>query len=164
MPRQRGQGSQEGRPLRVRDPLFVEHPEFFDGRDLVQVKYEMLRRHFVEGLSVAEAARRFGFSRQTFYTTAARFFAHRILGLVPGRPGPKGPRKVTEEMAAFFRLRRREDPGLELEALAAEAGERFGIHVHPRTVRRVLGGRKKKPRRPPPLADRGAGGGIPPSR
>jgi hypothetical protein len=37
--------------------------EFFDPRDLVQVKYEMLRRVRIDGASVSQAARDFGFSR-----------------------------------------------------------------------------------------------------
>jgi len=36
------------RPARVSDPLFREQP-FFDARDWLQVKYEMLRRVRVDG-------------------------------------------------------------------------------------------------------------------
>ena len=50
----------------ARDELFLRH-EFFDPRDLVQVKYEMLRRVRVDGASVSQAARDFGFSRTAFY-------------------------------------------------------------------------------------------------
>jgi hypothetical protein len=45
----------------VNDALFRTH-EFFDPRDVVQVKYEMLRRVERDGLSVTQAARSFGFS------------------------------------------------------------------------------------------------------
>jgi hypothetical protein len=53
---------------RVRDELFLGN-EFFDARDLIQVKYEMLRRVLQEGMSAGRAAGVFGFSRTTFYQT-----------------------------------------------------------------------------------------------
>jgi hypothetical protein len=65
-------GALHTRPERVCDPLF-QHSEFFDPRDLMLVKYEMLRRARVEGQSVAAAARDFGFSRVAFYQARAAF-------------------------------------------------------------------------------------------
>ncbi len=44
-------GTLHTRPEQVRDPLF-QHSEFFDPRDLVLVKYEMLRRVRIEGMGV----------------------------------------------------------------------------------------------------------------
>ena len=82
-------GALHPHPEAVRDDAFVSHP-FFDPRDRVQVKYEMVRRHQVEGRPVTEVAARFGVSRQTFYQTVAAFEAHGIPGLVPKRPGPEG--------------------------------------------------------------------------
>ncbi len=73
-------------PEAVRDDVFRSHP-FFDPRDRVEVKYERVRRHQVDGRPVTEVAARFGVSRQTFYQTAALFEAHGIPGLVPKRPG-----------------------------------------------------------------------------
>ena len=49
----RQQGVLNPHPQKVADPLFLRG-EFFDPRDLVQVKYEMLRRVRVEGASVTE--------------------------------------------------------------------------------------------------------------
>ena len=59
-------GSLHPNPEAVTDPLF-DSGAFFDRRDLVQVKYEMLRSVSVDGGSVSQAARGFGFSRPTFY-------------------------------------------------------------------------------------------------
>ena len=39
--------------MQVRDPLFTSGSPFFDPRDLVQVKYELLRRVRVDGDSVS---------------------------------------------------------------------------------------------------------------
>ncbi len=40
------------RPEAVVDPAFTSGQPFFDARDLVQVKYEMLRAHLLDGVSV----------------------------------------------------------------------------------------------------------------
>jgi len=60
------------RPQEVRDPLF-QASNFFDARDLVQVKYEMLRRVETEKLPVNRSAAAFGFSRPSFYQAQASF-------------------------------------------------------------------------------------------
>src|SRR5208337_2798811 len=46
-------------PEKVRDPKFQEGG-FFDPRDIVQVKYEMLRRASVEKASVTEVSEEYG--------------------------------------------------------------------------------------------------------
>jgi transposase len=126
----------------VEDALFRSAGPFFDPRDLVQVKYEMLRCHHADGVPIAEAARRFGLSRQTFYLTDAAFRTARLFGLLPGRPGPKGPRKVTPDMAAFLRAQHREHPELGYADLGETAADTFGVRIHPRTVRRLLSKKK----------------------
>src|SRR4029453_4085458 len=68
----RAHGALHPRPQAVQAPLFASH-DFFDPRDLVQVKYEMLRQVDVEGAPVARTADAFGVSRPTFYQTQAAF-------------------------------------------------------------------------------------------
>ena len=53
------------RPERVRAQVF-RTDRFFDPLDKVQVKYEMLRAHAIEGRSVSAVADEFGFSRENF--------------------------------------------------------------------------------------------------
>ena len=55
----RAHGALHPRPQAVQAPLFASH-DFFDPRDLVQVKYEMLRQVDVEGAPVARTADAFG--------------------------------------------------------------------------------------------------------
>ena len=62
--------------------------EFFDPRDLVQVKYEMLRRAREEGVAVSRAAEAFGFSRVAFYQIQRAFESEGLAGLLPRRRGP----------------------------------------------------------------------------
>lgn len=62
----RRQGVLNPRAEQVRDPLFQNHGSF-DPLDLVQVKYEMVRRMEADHLSITDAAEAFGFSRPSFY-------------------------------------------------------------------------------------------------
>lgn len=124
---------------RVRAPLFWEHPAFFDARDELQVKYEMLRAHFVEGRPVTAACAAFGYSRQTFYILQRRFGRRGIAGLRDGRPGRVGPSKCTPDVVAFLRAQRAAHPDLSTPDLVARlAGER-GVRLHRRTVERLVG-------------------------
>lgn len=132
-------------PNQVRDPLFQRYPEFFDARDVVQVKYEMLRAHHVKEEPVSEVARRFGFSRQTFYATDLAFKRERWQGLLPGKPGPKGPNKITPECAKFLRIQYQERSDLSWNELAQAAADKFGVSVHPRTIQRLLDKKKLPP-------------------
>jgi transposase len=125
------------RPEAVRDERF-RGSGFFDPRDLVQVKYEMVRRARVDGEPVAHAAQAFGFSRPSFYAAAAALDGDGLAGLVPARPGPRRGHKLTEEIVAFAAGRREADPSLRPAELVEVIAERFGVRVHPRSVERAL--------------------------
>jgi transposase len=132
---------------KVRDELFHSRP-FFDPRDLLQVRYEMLRRHRVDGLSIPKVVERFGVSRPTFYHVEAAYHARGLPGLVPQKRGPKGPRRCTPEIVAYARSRRQEDPLLSWETLLQEIVQQFGGEpLHRRTVERGLAREAKKGRR-----------------
>ena len=126
---------------KVRDPRFQEGG-FFDPRDVVQVKYEMLRRVSVEKASVTDASDDFGVSRPTFYQTKSDFDDAGIAGLVPKKRGPRGPNKLQGEILAF--IRERLSPGQPIRArdLATLVRDEFGLDVHPRTIERAIGGKK----------------------
>jgi len=125
------------RPNAVRDEEFSSS-EFFDARDLVQVKYEMVRRVRVGGAAVARAAAAFGLSRPSYYEAAAALQRAGLPGLVPAKPGPRRAHKLTEEIVAFARAARGDDPSMSSARLAAGIAERFGVVVHPRSVERAL--------------------------
>jgi transposase len=120
------------------DAAFTAGPEFFDARDLVQVKYEMVRRVRADGQPATQAAEAFGFSRPSYYQAAAAVDAGGLAALVPARPGPRRAHKLTAEVVAFARQARDGDPSLRITQLAAAIGQRFGITVHPRSVERAL--------------------------
>jgi len=125
------------RPEAVRDEEFGSS-EFFDARDLVQVKYEMVRRVRVGGAPVTAAAAAFGFSRPSYYEAAAAVDRDGLGGLVPAKPGPRAAHKLTDEVVAFARSTREQDPSTTVARLAEAIAEEFGITVHPRSVERAL--------------------------
>jgi len=133
-------------PEQVTDELFLTQ-EFFDPRDLVQVKYEMLRRVQSEGQAVSQSAVNFGFSRPSFYQAQAAFEQGGLPGLMPRKRGPKTAHKLTAEVLAFVRQAQQEDPSLRPAALASLIKNRYGVSVHPRSVERALTRRQKKLRR-----------------
>ena len=133
------------RPGRVGDALFQDS-EFFDPRDLVQVKYEMLRRVRVDGLSATKAAKAFGFSRVAFYQATATFQKEGLPALLPRRRGPKQAHKLTGEVLKFIDQCRAADSGLRPAELAGRIREHFGVSVHPRSIERALARRAKKGR------------------
>lgn len=135
-------------PETVTDERFARS-EFFDARDVVQVKYEMVRRVEVEGVAVARAAAAFGFSRQTYYQAAAAVAEGGPAALVPGKPGPKGARKLTGEVLDYLEQALAADPQLRPTALADLVEQRFGTRVHPRSIERALARRREPPRDQP---------------
>ena len=137
------QGTLNPRPKQVRDELFLQD-EFFDRRDLVQVKYEMLRRVQAEGQSVTDASANFGFSRPSFYQALSAFEQDGLAGLVPHKRGPKQAHKLTEEVLAFIGEMRQKEPSVRLPDLVKLIQERFGIRVHPRSIERSLLRHQKK--------------------
>jgi transposase len=137
-------GALHPRPQKVRDEAFAGEHEFFDPRDHVQVKYEMLRRHRVEGRPVSHVAQAFGISRQAFYVADQALQQQGIPGLLPRHRGPRRNHKCTEDILDFVERWRagRDVQGQETLALAVR--RRFGITVHPRSLDRALARRKKK--------------------
>lgn len=145
----RQHGALHPQPEQVHDPLFRDN-QFFDPRDLVLVKYEMLRRVRVEGMAVTDAAEAFGFSRVTFYQAQAAFEAEGLPGLLPRRRGPRAASKLTDEVLAFVDRLRVADPDLGSSELAAKVEQHLGLSVHPRSIERALARRAKRGRHAEP--------------
>ena len=124
------------RPEAVVAGLFRAENPFFLPEDKVQVKYEMLRAHAVDGLSVTAAAGSHGYSRAEFYLVAGAFGEAGMVGLLEKKRGRKGPLKVTEEIRSFV-----EALGDVSGARAAElVEESFGVSLHRRTLERLRAG------------------------
>ena len=138
-------GTLNRRPQAVIDPLF-RAGGFFDPRDLLQVRYEMVRRHLVEDEPVATTARLFGVSLPTAYQAHAAFKAAGLAGLIPKRRGPKrGGHKLTPEVLVHIEHLRRKRPNLRTRELVADLQRTFGLTIHRRSLERLLAGKKKFP-------------------
>jgi transposase len=138
------EGTLNPAPKKVHDPKFREQ-EFFDPRDVVQVKYEMLRRVSVENASVTDATEEYGVSRPTYYQTKASFHQAGIAGLVPKKRGPRGPHKLQGKVLAFVQQHLIEGEPIRARELAKRIRQHFDLDVHPRTIERAVAG-KKMPR------------------
>jgi len=131
------------RPQEVKVQLF-QYREFFDPRDLVQVKYEMLRQVRQEGKPIKETATSFGFSRVAFYQVRRQFEANGMAGLLPRQRGPKSAHKLTDQVMEYVEQSLVKDSALRAPKLVEMVEERFGIIVHRRSVERALARRQKK--------------------
>ena len=138
-------------PEQVTDAEFLAS-DFFDARDAVQVKYEMVRKvraggglgHRAGGVPVTGAAAAFGYSRPAYYAAAAALESAGLEGLVPARPGPRGASKLTEEICAWAEEQLAADPGLRPAGLPDRIEDAFGVRAHPRSVERALARRRER--------------------
>lgn len=136
-------GALNPHPEAIRDTLFTGNP-FFDAKDIVQVRYEMVRRHRVDGVAISEASTNFGVSRPTFYKALRALQKAGLPGLLPSQRGPKDGHKISAEVVAFVGDLRVASPELTTSQCLKEIEARFGIKVHRRSLERALAGKKKR--------------------
>ncbi|RMF64278.1 MAG: helix-turn-helix domain-containing protein [Bacteroidetes bacterium] len=139
----RERGCLHPHPDKVTDEAFAAS-EFFDPRDLVQVKYEMLRRVRVDGQAISQAAASFGLSRPTYYQAQAAYEEGGLPALLPKKPGPRRAHKLSDEVVAALNEALAEQPELDPQDLVRLVEERFGISVHRRSIERALARQEKK--------------------
>jgi transposase len=136
-------GALNPHPEAVRDRLFNENP-FFDPKDLVQVRYEMVRRHQVDNLPISDVADAFGVSRPTFYKAQGALADQGLAGLVPQQRGPKDGHKISTEVLAFVDELRMASPDITLPRCLTAIAVRFGVSVHRRSLERAMIRKKKR--------------------
>ena len=144
-------------PGQVTDEAFLAE-EFFDARDAVQVKYEMVR-------ASAWTARRSPPQRQRSGTPGRRTTRQPPRWPPPGwtawcrpSPGPRGGHKLTGQILSWAEQQLAGDPALRRPAWPGRSPTAFGVRVHPRSIERALArpaGALQKPLTcPPPSAGR----------
>ncbi len=132
-------------PENVTDPLFATG-DFFDARDLLQVRYEMVRLVRLGGATLAQAAARFGVSRPTCFRMVKSFDTGGLQGLIPAPRGPRGPHKITAEMLRFVEDYRARYGRVGARRLVPLIEAEFGVKLHPRGLEKALErGQKKLP-------------------
>lgn len=142
----RQQGCLHPHPEKVTDELFAAS-EFFDSRDLLQVKYEMLRRVRVDGQSVSQSALRFGLSRPSYYQAQKAYQEGGLPALWPKKRGPRRAHKLSETVVEALHASLAAEPKQSTKELVRLVEERFGISVHRRSIERALSRQEKKRRR-----------------
>jgi transposase len=138
-------GTFNPRHARVHHPLF-QNSEFFDPRDLLQLKYESLRALKQDDYSIAKAAGDFGLSRPTLYQAQAHFQANGLEGLLPAKRGPRQAHKLTPQVLQYLRELSASQPELSASQLAGQVRQRFKTKVHPRTIEKALKPKAKRGR------------------
>jgi transposase len=139
----RNQGSINPFPEKVQNPLFLNEA-FFDANDIVQVKYELLRHVQIEGVSITEAVKNFGFSRLSFYRILSVFEKLGLAGLIPKKRGPREAHKMTADVLKFINDKIQKPPAMDSIELTKAIKDKFGLSVHPRSIERALSRKKKR--------------------
>jgi transposase len=136
-------GTLNPRPDAVHDGLF-HTSDFFDAYDLLQVRYEMLRRVALDGWSVTQATHAFGCSRPVFYHARTAFEHEGLTGLIPRKRGPKDAYKLSADVMAYVMHVLQDTPHLSSQQLTQAIVEHFGRLVHPRSIGRAVARHEKK--------------------
>ena len=137
------QGILNPKAEKVKDALFQKY-DFFDPQDLLQVKYEMLRRVQKDRWTVKKASQQFGFSRPSFYKTQNDFSTKGLPGLIPRQKGPKEAHKLSGDVMEYVDQAIAKDNTLKAAKIVSLLEKRFSLKVHPRSIERALARRKKK--------------------
>lgn len=125
------------KPQQVKDEIFEKY-DFFDPCDLIQVKYEMIRKVKKEEWTVERAAKIFGFSRPSFYDAQRALESGGIPGLIPKKRGPRNPYKLTEDVIMYLGECIEQDHKLKPTELVSMLEERFQLRVDIRSIQRAL--------------------------
>jgi len=129
-------------PEKVTCDLFTKKG-FFDSRDLLQVKYEMVRKIQVEKKPIRQAAREFCFSRPSAYKALDSFQKIGVTGLLRTKPGPRQAHKLNDSVIKFIKEQKEENPSLTLSDLVRRIENELGVVVHRRSIQRVMNRKKK---------------------
>lgn len=139
----RNSGTLNTHPEKVSDERFKANG-FFDARDLMQVKYEMVRRVTEDGWSITEAAAAFGFSRTSFYQAHSDLVEGGLCGFIPDRRGPREAHKLSGPVLLFIEETKQRNSSLTTPNLVTLVKQQFGIDVHRRSIERALNRKKKR--------------------
>ncbi|MFT7880919.1 MAG: hypothetical protein ABXS91_11065 [Sulfurimonas sp.] len=112
--------------------------DFFDPFDLPQVRYEMIRTARVEEMSVADACKSFGFSREYFYKLERAFMARGYVAMLGSTMGRRPIIALNQEIINFIVHQKVEDSQLSGEKLRQQIQSLFNVDCSRRTVERIV--------------------------
>ena len=135
-------GSFNPHPECVKAPWF-QNSAFFDPKDFLQVKYEMLRHVSIDGAPKSETAKLFGISRPTFYETESAFSKNGFAGLLPQKRGPRKAHKINADVMMFIEKHMSENQKIKAKELVKLIRSNFNVSVHQRSIERAISRKKK---------------------
>ena len=124
-------------PEKVHDLRFREEGGFFDPKDIVQVKYELLRSCIVEGSDVASTCVRFGFSRTTYYKVYEAFMKGGIPYLMGRSRGRPQPIKLNELVLGYLIAEKGKNPKLSASEMVPHVMNRYEVQISVRMIQHV---------------------------
>ena len=130
-------------PEQVSDPEFLAS-EFFDARDVVQVKYEMVRKVKAAAPRSPRPPRRSGTPGRRTTRRPPRWSAPGWRGWSRPGPGRAAPTSSPRRSCAWAEEQLAADPGAAPGAAGRPIEESFGVRVHPRSVERALARRRER--------------------
>jgi len=130
-----GNGTFNKNHAKVTERRFIDD-DFYDPRDLAQVKYEMLRTARESKESVEEITDKFGFSRAGFYKIESSFEKEGLSAFVSNKTGPRNAWKLTKERQRFIDGYILENPGAGSGELASILKTERGLEISKRTIER----------------------------
>lgn len=133
-------GTLNRHPERIRCERFRDGG-FFDPRDLLQVRYELVRS--ADDAQLKTVAAEFGVSVPTCVRLRRSFREGGLQALVPLRRGPRRNHKVSDEILEFIAACKSGQGRLGARRLVPVIKERFGVELHPRTIDKALERAKK---------------------
>lgn len=136
-------GTYNAKAKKIKDPLFIGN-DFFNPHDLLQVKYEMLRKIKIEGLDVAKVARMFGVSRPSYYKAFLNFQVNGLSGLISKKRGPQKPHKLSDSITQFIQSEMENNKKISHQQLTKSIKRKFGISIHPRSIERNIKSKSSK--------------------
>jgi len=128
--------------VKVKDARFAVN-DFFDPMDVVQVKYEMLKDVATNGKTISGAADDYGFSRTAYYSIKEAFDNQGVSGLIPEKPGPKHPHKLTQEYQQQIDDIISKKPWASSVELTTAINENNTVNISRRTVERYRAKKKQ---------------------
>jgi transposase len=111
---------------------------FFDKKDIVQVKYEMVRAASNNEGSITDIADAFGFSRKSYYQISGAFNSGGLYALVHRKTGPKTAHKLNADVQGFINTYLGENRGASANEISAAIEAEMRVRIHPRTIYRFL--------------------------
>lgn len=132
---------------KVTDPSFAAS-DFLDPKDLLQVRYEMVRAVTIDKAAYEDVAARFGVSAITVRRAVKDLNEGGVVGLVPDVRGPRDGSKLNEDSKAFVDAYLKKSPAASGREIRDALETEKKVSVSKRTVERYLalkkagGGRK----------------------